>query len=74
MFEQAGSSIDSEIILKSVAEQVQREQDELVYMIKKADSSNETPLRPVLHWAQSVDQVHLMIRLHPGTAPANLDE
>ena len=48
------TSIDTDVIVKKVANQVQKQQDYLVYMVKKRMNSQDFPMKlPVVYWAQS---------------------
>lgn len=59
------TSIDTEIIVKNVANELKRNQDYLIFQIKKREKNNEFPiLKPVIYWAQSPDDILIMIKLH----------
>jgi hypothetical protein len=48
------TSIDTDVIVKKVANQVQKQQDYLVYMVKKRMNSQDFVMKlPVVYWAQS---------------------
>lgn len=62
-------SVDTEIIVKQVTSEVQKKQNELLYIVMKKQAEvngKEFPkaqLKPVLYEAQSPEHVHILARL-----------
>jgi len=60
------TSIDTEVIVRNVAAELKRSQDHLIFQVKKRETGGTFPVvRPVVYWAQSTEDVLIMIRLHP---------
>ncbi|TNV84627.1 hypothetical protein FGO68_gene12041 [Halteria grandinella] len=59
------TSIDTEVIVRNVAADLKRSQDHLVFQIKKREKQGVFPIaKPVVYWAQSTEDLLIMIRLH----------
>ena len=59
------TSIDTEVILRNVANDIKRSQEHLIFQVKKRETEGKFPVvKPVLYWAQSTEDVLVMIRLH----------
>jgi hypothetical protein len=59
------TSIDTEVILRNVASDLKRSQDHLVFQVRKRETGGQFPVvKPVVYWAQSTEDVLIMIRLH----------
>jgi hypothetical protein len=59
------TSIDTEVILKNVASDLKRSQDHLIFQVKKRETGGKFPVvKPVIYWAQSTEDILIMIRLH----------
>lgn len=59
------TSIDTEIIVRNVANEIKRNQDYLIFQLKKREKNNVFPhIKPVIYWAQSTDDILIMIKLH----------
>ena len=61
------TNIDTEIIVRSVANDVQRQQDYAIFKLKKRmlkPKENFKVSYPIIYWAQSVDDVLVRIVLH----------
>jgi len=62
------TNIDTEITVRSVANEIQRQQDYTIFQLKqKMLEKGETfpTSRPVVYWAQSPEDVLVMIKLQP---------
>ena len=61
------TSIDTEIIVRSVANDIQRNQDYVIFKLKQKmmEGAQFPTLQPVIYFAQSVDEVLLEVKLHP---------
>jgi hypothetical protein len=58
------TNIDTEVIVKKVAQDVKRKQDYLLFMIKQREVKDKFPtLKPVIYWAQSTLELHLQVKL-----------
>jgi hypothetical protein len=59
------TSIDTEIIVRNVANDIKRNQDYLIFQVKKRELNNSFPsVKPVIYWAQHTEDILLMIKLH----------
>jgi hypothetical protein len=59
------TSIDTEVIARNVAAEVRRNQDHLVFQIRKRETGGIFPVvHPIVYWAQSTDDILIMVRLH----------
>ena len=59
------TSIDTEVILKNVANEIKRQQEHLIFQVKKRETGGKFPIvKPIVYWAQSTEDVLVMIRLH----------
>lgn len=61
------TSIDTEIIVKSVANEIQRNQDYLIFQVrqKMLGEGQQFPSAPLMiYWAQSVEEIFVKIKLH----------
>lgn len=61
------TSIDTEIIVRSVANDIQRNQDYVIFKLKqKMMEGKQFPtVQPMIYFAQSVDEVLIEVKLHP---------
>ena len=57
------TNIDTEIIVISVAKEVSKSQDEILFNIRKRFESIPKQ-EPVIQWAESPSNVYLQVRLH----------
>lgn len=59
------TSIDTEIIVKNVANDIRRNQDYLIFQVKRRELNDNFPqVKPVVYWAQSTEDLLLMVKLH----------
>lgn len=59
------TSIDTEIIVKNVAAELRRNQDYLIFQVKRRELNDNFPLvKPVVYWAQNTEDLLLMVKLH----------
>lgn len=59
------TSIDTEIIVKNVAEDLKKNQNYLIFQIKRRELDDKFPVvKPVIYWAQNTEDILLMIKLH----------
>ncbi|CDW87342.1 UNKNOWN [Stylonychia lemnae] len=59
------TSIDTEVIVRNVANDIKRNQDYLIFQVKKRELNNNfISVKPVIYWAQHTEDLLLMVRLH----------
>jgi len=59
------TSIDTEVIVRNVAADIKRLQDHLIFQVKKRETQGQFPVaKPVIYWAQSTQDLLVMVRLH----------
>ena len=62
------TKIDTEIIVRSVANDIQKSQDYVIFKLKQrmlGEGKQFNTSLPVVYWAQSVEDVLISIKLHP---------
>lgn len=59
------TSIDTEIIVKNVATELKRNQDFLIFQVKRRQLGDQFPrVKPIVYWAQSTEDLLLQVKLH----------
>lgn len=59
------TSIDTEVIVRNVAQEIKRSQDHLLFQLHKRETTRFPMVHPIIYWAQSTEDILIMIRLHP---------
>ncbi len=58
------TTMDTEVIIKNVAREVQRQQGYMIFLTKKKETGDKFEQRkPVLYWAQTVDDVLMQLKI-----------